>query len=276
MNFTERLGILQSRKNSLLCVGLDPVLERLPISLRGKDPLLATSEFCRSIIDSTLPEAIAFKPNLAFFEALGPGGMDVLLDVTRHIGDRALTIADGKRGDIGNTAAMYARSFFEEFNFDSCTVSAYMGRDSVDPFLSYEGKLVFVLVKTSNQGAEDFQNLQSNGKAIYQIVAEKVEEWGMASTGETGFVVGATQGNTLSQLRLTHKTTPFLVPGIGAQGGSIEDTLAAHTTKGSVLINSSRSIIYASSGEDYSEQAALAAAKLNSKISDELINSSIL
>jgi len=262
LQFSEKLAQIQTDRKSVLCVGLDPDLSRLPKHYSGKDPLESVLDFCTRIVDATLDYACAYKPNLAFFEALGVGGLEVLKSVTEHIDGRALTIADGKRGDIGNTAKKYAHSFFEEYNFDSCTVSAYMGRDSVDPFLDYPGKLVFVLVKTSNEGSGDFQDLIVNEEALYQHVARKVEEWGDVAAGEVGFVVGATQGDTLSELRTRHPNIPFLVPGIGAQGGSIENTMAAHAEKGRVIVNSSRSIIFASDEEDFAKSAGLAAQKL--------------
>jgi len=263
LSFTERLNKLQQDKNSVLCVGLDPSISKLPLHFDRSNPIESVGRFCSEIIESTLPHCSAFKPNLAFFEALGPEGLGLLKELRQQIGNRALVIADGKRGDIGNTAAMYASSFFDVFDFDACTVSAYMGKDSVTPFLEYTDKLVFVLVKTSNAGAADFQDLEVNGVSLYRIVAEKLEKWQEDGPGgEVGFVVGATQGDTLKELRIAHPNVHFLVPGIGAQGGSIDLTMEVHTERGKVVVNSSRSIIYASSDEDFASAAGKAAENL--------------
>jgi len=218
----------------------------------------AVRRFCTDIIHATHESAIAYKINFAFFEALGREGHAVMENVLAAMPSDVLTIADAKRGDIGNSAGFYARSAFETLDFDSITVSPYMGRDSVDPFLAYEGTCAFMLVRTSNPGSNDFQQLQVDGKPLYHRVAQKVSIWGKQSPGEAGFVVGATDARDLEALRATFPDTPFLIPGVGAQGGSASDVMAA-AGSGPVLINSSRGVIYASGGEDFAAAAAAAA-----------------
>ena len=209
-------------------------------------------------MSATSGSAVAFKINFAFFEALGASGYAVMEDVLASIPEDVLTIADAKRGDIGNSASFYAQAGFDQLRFDSITVSPYMGRDSVDPFLTREGTCAFVLARTSNPGSADFQQLTFENRPLFETVAQQVVAWGKESNGEAGLVVGATDATDLETLRSLLPDTPFLIPGVGAQGGSAEEVMQA-SGSGPVLINSSRAVIYASEGEDYAQAAGIAA-----------------
>ena len=258
-SFSQRLSALRKQKSSVLCVGLDPDPDRLPSHLLAKASLPdAVRRFCSEIVAATSASAVAYKVNFAFFEALGREGHQVMEDVLATIPAETLTIADAKRGDIGNSAGFYARSVFDELSFDSITVSPYMGRDSVDPFLTRPGTCAFVLARTSNPGSADFQQLQMAGKPLFQTVATRAAAWAADAPGEAGLVVGATDTADLTTLRSILPETPFLIPGVGAQGGKADAVMNA-AGSGPVLINSSRSIIYASSGEDFAEAAGRAA-----------------
>ena len=259
-----RLRRIQSKKNSAVCVGLDPDPDRMPAPLRDRSPLDATLVFCRSIIDATAEAACAFKLNFAFFEVLGPTGIQMLGEIARIIPDDCLTIADAKRGDIGNSARFYARSIFDEMGFDSCTVAPYMGRDAVEPFLARANTGAFVLTRTSNDGAADLQEACTcDGTPLYRHVARRVQAWNADAPGDAGLVVGATAPAALQDLRSLCPSLPFLVPGVGAQGGDAAAVMdAAATDEGPVLVNSSRSILYASEGPNYADAAADAARAL--------------
>lgn len=258
-SFSDRLSALRASRKSVLCVGLDPDLDRLPASvLDGRTPEQAVSAFCRAIVSATSDLAVAFKINFAFFEALGPRGTDVMAEVMDAIPADVLTIADAKRGDIGNSASFYARSVFEGLGFDSITVSPYMGRDSVDPFMDRAGTCAFVLARTSNPGGRDFQQLSVDGDPLYVRIAQQVAAWGSEAAGEAGLVVGATDPADMAHLRDLLPSTPFLIPGVGAQGGSAEAVMRA-AGAGPVLINSSRAILYANGGTDFAEAARRAA-----------------
>lgn len=256
--FTTRLADLQKEKFTALCVGLDPDPERLPAAVAPEDDLLeATRRFSEAIIDATAPLACAFKLNFAFYEALGPGGWGVLRDTLDYLPDDVLVIADVKRGDIGNTARFYAASLFDDLGVDACTVSPYMGQDTVLPFLERQGTAAFVLARTSNAGANDFQLCTTDGEALYRRVGRYVRDWAADTPGEAGLVVGATKPDAIAQLRAACPALPFLIPGVGAQGGSLKTAMELGTTgDGTVLISSSRSILYASDGEDFAEAAA--------------------
>lgn len=270
--FCDRLASVQSDKNSAVCVGLDPDPSRLPTPLRdGRLLTDAVREFCAAIVDATAPYACAYKPNFAFFEALGPAGHAVLDQVTTAIPDDCLVIGDAKRGDIGNSAQFYAQAIYEDLGFDACTVSPYLGRDSVDPFLEYEETCTFVLTRTSNEGAADLQDACTcDGTPLYRHVAEQVATWSAEAQGTAGLVVGATAPAALTTLRQACPTLPFLIPGVGAQGGDPEEVMeAAQTERGPVLVNSSRSIIYASDGKDYADAAAEAARDLRDALRRE-------
>jgi len=268
-SFSARLRQIQSQKHSAVCVGLDPVPSRLPSPLRdGRLRTDAVRAFCAAIVEATAPYACAFKPNFAFFEALGPAGLTVLDQVVSAIPDGCVTIGDAKRGDIGHSSRFYAQSIYEDFGLDACTVSPYLGRDSVGPFLEHEDTCTFVLARTSNDGAADLQEACTcDGTPLYRHVAAQAADWADGTAGEAGLVVGATAPDALRDLREAAPTLPFLVPGVGAQGGDPAAVMdAAATEVGPVLVNSSRSILYASDGPDYAEAAAEAAAELRATL----------
>jgi orotidine-5'-phosphate decarboxylase len=271
-SFAARLRQVQSHTDSALCVGLDPDPERLPAPLRdGRLLTDAVREFCATIAEATAPYAAAYKPNFAFFEALGPAGLTVLDQVTAALPDDALLIADAKRGDIGNSARFYARSIYEDLGFDACTVSPYLGRDSLAPFLDYDDRCTFVLARTSNDGAADLQEACTcDGLPLYRHVARRVAAWSSDADGTAGLVVGATAPEALAELRSDAPTLPFLVPGVGAQGGDPAEVMdAAATDEGPVLVNSSRSILYASEEANYANAAAEAARSLRDALNGE-------
>lgn len=267
LSFLARLRHLQQQKQSCLCVGLDPDLPRLPFHLRETyPPEEALVVFCRAIIAATAPLACAFKVNLAFFEVLGSPGWRALEAVFAAIPPDTVSIADAKRGDIGNTARCYAHSLFDHLGADAATVAPYMGRDSVEPFLQYPGKGTFVLARTSNPGANDFQEQKVDGVPLYLHVARQVARWGADTPGSAGLVVGATEAAPLLALRAACPTLPFLIPGVGAQGGTVADVLQAATPDGPVLVNSSRQLLYASAGTDFAEAATHEAAALRQRL----------
>ena len=257
------------RKKSFLCVGLDPDASKMPESLaaRGAEGIF---EFNRAIIDATATEAVAYKPNLAFYEAYGAEGLKAFADTCEYIRRQypdLFIIADAKRGDIGNTARMYARAFFEKNKVDAVTVAPYMGSDSVQPFLEFEGKWAVLLALTSNQGSSDFQMIKdASGKYLFENVVSKACEWG--NPDNLMFVVGATRGDLIAEVRKLAPKHFFLVPGIGAQGGSLEDVCNYGLTEDvGLLVNSSRGIIHASSSEkEYAEAARSAANKLRTQM----------
>lgn len=252
-------------KGSFLCVGLDSDPALIPAHLRGlPDPILA---FNREIIEATLPYAVAYKPNLAFYEALGPGGWQTLQETLALIPKEVMVIADAKRGDIGNTARMYAQAFFERLGCDALTVAPYMGQDSVAPFLAYEGKWTFLLALTSNAGAQDFQYLQNDAEPLYRRVIRLAQEWASGKAGQLGFVAGATRAEAIAEIRQAAPDAFLLVPGVGAQGGDLQAVLQhGRNAQGGLLINASRSILYAGSGRDFARQAAAAAAALQKEM----------
>jgi orotidine-5'-phosphate decarboxylase len=252
------------RKQSFLCVGLDTELEKIPQHLLDlEDPIF---EFNKRIIDATTDYAVAFKPNTAFYEAQGVKGWATLEKTLNYIPKNCFVIADAKRGDIGNTAAAYAKTFFETLPCDAVTVAPYMGKDSVQPFLQFEGKWAIVLGLTSNEGAQDFQTLKnSSQQPLYAKVIEKTASWGTQEN--LMFVVGATRAEQLKEIRSLVPNHFLLVPGVGAQGGTLEQVVDAGMNPDvGLLINASRSIIYASSGEDFD----LAAKKETLKLQTEM------
>ncbi len=271
-SFVEKLRRAQEESGSLLCVGLDPDPNRLPESLlRGARVVDAVRDFCVLIIEATSPWVCAFKVNFAFFEALGADGWRVLSEVSAAIPDTKVAIADAKRGDIGNTGRFYAKAVFEELPFDACTVSPYMGRSSVEPFLAYPGKAAFVLARTSNPDSDEIQTWPADGTHLFRHVATTAVTWASDSPGTIGLVVGATDIDSLRQLRHDCPGTPFLIPGIGAQGGNLERALHAGVTNdAAVIINSSRSILYSSTGPDFQESAGGAAHALAQAITAAL------
>ena len=265
------------RKGSFLCVGLDTDIRRLPPHL--KDDRNAIFTFNKAIIDATAPYCVAYKPNLAFYECFGIEGWTALEQTVKYIKDNypdQFIIADAKRGDIGNTSAMYARSFFEHLDVDAITVAPYMGEDSITPFYGYEGKWVIVLGLTSNKGSHDFQLTTDNaGVPLYERVMSKASEGG--NDDNTMFVVGATQGRMFEQVRRVAPNKFLLVPGVGAQGGSLEEVARYGIIDDcGLLVNSSRGIIYASEGEDFAAVAALKARELKEQMSAILKNKGII
>lgn len=264
MKFIEKL-LNGSRKNdSLVCVGLDTDVEKIPKCVWGEGD--HTFAFNREIINSTSDLVCAYKPNIAFYEALGSKGWDALKKTCEHIPEEIPIILDAKRGDIGNTAKMYAKAFFEILKVDAVTLSPYMGKDAILPFLEYEDKCALILCLTSNEGAKDFQLSMIDGKPLYEIVAEKVLSWN--EKGNCGLVVGATYPEQLKRIREITPTLPILIPGIGAQAGEIESTVKFGTDRNGELaiINSSRAILYASSGEDFAEAARKETLRLRDQI----------
>jgi orotidine-5'-phosphate decarboxylase len=254
------------RKKSFLCVGLDPEIGKLPAHLLNHpNPILA---FNQAIIDATRDYCVAYKPNLAFFEALGPKGWDIFEKTVQYIGSEHLIIADAKRGDIGNTSRMYAEAFFHQLHCDAITIAPYMGEDSVLPFLGFPGKWAILLALTSNKGSADFQQLklQENAQPLWEQVLAKAQNWG--SPENLMFVVGATHPESFKRVRELAPAHFLLVPGVGAQGGD----LAAICTHGlnqdcGLLVNAARSIIYASSGSDFAIAAQREAQKMQAEMS---------
>ena len=266
-NFLSRLGAIHKAKGSLLCVGLDPDLERMPTSSRvGRTPGEAVKYFLASVIESTAPYACAFKLNFAFFEALGAECYDTLSHTLNCIPNDVVTIADAKRGDIGNSARQYARAIFEDLNFDACTVAPYMGKDAVAPFLSYPDKAAFILARTSNRSSRDFQTLCVGSTVLSHVVATHISDWDSELPGTAGLVVGATSPSALRSLRDLCPSLPFLIPGVGAQKGSVSDIAAA--ASGPIIVNSSRAILYASTNTDFAESASAAARATHLKLSE--------
>ncbi len=242
-------------KKSFLCVGLDVDLNKVPQSfLELEDPIF---EFNKAIIDATHDLAVAYKPNIAFFEAYGIKGWMSLKKTIDYINENypeVFTIADAKRGDIGNTSSMYAKAFFEDLNFDSITVAPYMGKDSVEPFLSFEEKHTIMLALTSNEGAFDFQTLEVDGQELYKHVLETSKTW--KNSENLMYVVGATKAEYFTEIRKIVPDSFLLVPGVGAQGGSLSEVCKyGMNANVGLLVNSTRAIIYASKGEDFAEKA---------------------
>jgi orotidine-5'-phosphate decarboxylase len=251
-------------KKSFLCIGLDTDLAKIPaFLLKESDPIF---EFNKAIIEATQDFCVAYKPNIAFYESLGPKGWESLQKTLEYIPPTHFTIADAKRGDIGNTASMYAKTFFSTYKFDSVTVAPYMGRDSIEPFLTIAGKWAILLGLTSNPGAADFEDktLQS-GKKLYEEVISTAAKWGTPEN--LMFVAGATQLSQLKGIRAIIPDHFLLIPGIGAQGGNLSEVIQATLTPDiGILINASRSIIYASNGNDFAEKAAEEARLLQSEM----------
>ncbi len=258
-------------KKSFLCVGLDTDVKKIPAHLLNEeDPIFS---FNKAIIDATAPYCVAYKPNLAFYEAFGIKGMIAFEKTVQYLNENYpnhFIIADAKRGDIGNTSAMYARTFFEEYNIDALTVAPYMGEDSVTPFLTYKDKWVILLALTSNKGSHDFQLTEDNhGERLFEKVLRKSQEWG--NDENMMYVVGATQGEMFKDIRKVAPNHFLLVPGVGAQGGSLQEVCKYGMIKDcGLLVNSSRGIIYASNGEDYAEVAAQKAKALQEEMAIEL------
>jgi orotidine-5'-phosphate decarboxylase len=263
MNRVELFEKIKS-KNSYLCIGLDTDLEKIPKHLlSAPDPIF---EFNKQIIDATKELAVAYKPNIAFYEALGSKGWESLEKTLAYIPKDCFTIADAKRGDIGNTSNLYARAYFEKMSFDAVTVAPYMGEDSVRPFLDFQGKWVILLIHTSNSGSADFQQLETRGgRYVYEEVIFASQRW--ASPNRMMYVVGATKADKVHTIRALAPDHFFLVPGVGAQGGSLEEvSKAGMNDHCGLLVNSARSIIYASNKEDFAEAAQREAGKIQQEM----------
>jgi len=249
-------------KNSFLCIGLDVDLDKIPPHLlKEKDPIFS---FNKAIIDATHHLAVAYKPNTAFYEANGLKGWKTLNKTIKYLRKKhpeIFTIADAKRGDIGNTSSMYAKAFFEDLGFDAVTVTPYMGKDSVEPFLNFKEKHTILLALTSNEGAFDFQTKKIDNKELYQTVLQTSQSW--KNSKNLMYVIGATKAEFLQDIRKIIPNSFLLIPGIGAQGGSLEDVCKYGMTKDvGLLVNSSRGIIYASNKDDFAEAAKVEAEKL--------------
>lgn len=259
-------------KQSYLCVGLDSDITKLPKHLQAHTN--AFFEFNKAIIDATKEYCVSYKINTAFYEAMGIKGWEALEQTVQYIPHTHFTIADAKRGDIGNTSSQYAKTFFDVYGFDAVTVTPYMGEDSVRPFLEYEDKFTIVLGLTSNKGSNNFQQLQLAGepsKFLYEAVMDKVASW--ATPNNLMFVVGATKAEQLKAIRQQFPEHFFLVPGVGAQGGSLQEvSLAGLMDDGGLLVNASRAVIYASSGEDFAEEAAAVAKQYQSEMAKLLVD----
>ena len=254
------------RKKSFLCVGLDVDLEKVPRHFQHSPTALV--DFSKAIIDATVPYAVAYKPNIAFFETYGVEGFAALKEVIEYLNENypeVFTIADAKRGDIGNTSTRYAKAYFKTLGFDSITVAPYMGKDSVEPFLAFKDKYTILLVLTSNPGSVDFQRVSSNGTALFEKVLETSKTW--EGSEQLMYVVGATQADALQKIRAIIPDAFLLVPGVGAQGGSLEE-VARYGLNNNVglLVNSSRGIIYTSQGDDFVEAAATAAKNIQEQM----------
>ena len=259
------------RKRSFLCVGLDTDLKKVPAHLlQEEDPVFA---FNKAIIDATAPYCVAYKPNLAFYESMGVKGWIAFEKTVAYLRENypdQFIIADAKRGDIGNTSAMYARTFFEEMDLDAVTVAPYMGEDSVTPFLGYDGKWVILLALTSNKGSHDFQLTEdAQGEKLFEKVLRKSQEW--AGNDQMMYVVGATQGKAFEDIRRIAPNHFLLVPGIGAQGGSLEEVCKyGMTSECGLIINSSRAIIYADATERFAQVAGEKAREVQAQMAQEL------
>ncbi|TWR29123.1 orotidine-5'-phosphate decarboxylase [Mucilaginibacter pallidiroseus] len=276
MSRSELIGQIKSKK-SFLCIGLDTDIDKIPAFLKQyPDPVF---EFNKRIIDATQDLCVSYKPNAAFYESRGVKGLQSLIATWNYIPKNCLSIIDAKRGDIGNTSDNYAKAFFNEdmsgMSFDAITVAPYMGNDSVTPFLKYDGKWVILLALTSSVGSKDFQYLQIGEHTLYERVIQTANTW--ADAERLMFVVGATKSTEFTNIRKYAPNNFLLVPGVGAQGGSLEDVCKYGMTKDcGLLVNSSRGIIYASNGEDFAEAARAEALKLQQQMQAELEKAGII
>ncbi len=269
---TQQLTNQIQKKKSFLCIGLDVDLDKIPKHLlQEEDPIFA---FNKAIIDATHHLCVAYKPNTAFYEAYGLKGWKALEKTIKYLNGNhpeIFTIADAKRGDIGNTSSMYAKAFFEDLGFDSVTVAPYMGKDSVEPFLAFENKHTILLALTSNEGAFDFQTLSVNNQSLYKQVLETSKTY--KNSENLMYVIGATKAEYLAEVRKIIPDSFLLVPGVGAQGGNLQEVCKYGMNKDvGLLINSSRGIIYASDNKDFAEAAANKAKKLQTQMDEILIS----
>ena len=273
MNFLDKLLAASRTQNSLLCVGLDPEPGRLPAQLRDMPAARAITYFCRAVVEATAPYVCAFKPNLAFFEVLGPEGMSVFEEVLQAIPRHIPVIVDAKRGDLGNTARNYAAAVFDVYGCDAVTVNPYLGYDSVAPFLAYREKGVIFVCRTSNPSARDFQDLLVCGedgqvRPLYEVVARRVQSWNTA--GNCGLVVGATYPQELRTIRAMCPDMPILIPGVGAQGGDLEASVVAGVDAcgEKAIMAVSRVVLFAGKGTDFATSAANEARALRDRINE--------
>jgi orotidine-5'-phosphate decarboxylase len=273
MNFLDKLLSASRTQNSLLCVGLDPEPGRLPAQLRDMPAARAITYFCRAVVEATAPYVCAFKPNLAFFEVLGPEGMSVFKEVLQAIPRHIPVIVDAKRGDLGNTAHNYAAAFYDVYGCDAVTVNPYLGYDSVAPFLAYREKGVIFVCRTSNPSARDFQDLLVCGedgqvRPLYEVVARRVQSWNTA--GNCGLVVGATYPQELRTIRSMCPDMPILIPGVGAQGGDLEASVVAGVDAcgEKAIMAVSRAVLFAGKGTDFATSAANEARALRDRINE--------
>ena len=264
MKFLDKLHKVQRKNRSLLCIGLDTDASKLPKSLGASKG--AVVQFNRLIIEATSDLVCAYKLNLAFYESLGERGWRTLSETLAVIPQNVITIGDGKRGDIGNTAEQYAQALYEDFGFDAATVNPYMGFDSVEPFIRSDHNCAFVLALTSNEGSNDFQRLNIGGRPLYERIVQASVKWNTKKN--VGLVVGATHPKELQPIRKLAPTLPILIPGIGKQGGDLESAVRYGTDKNGklALINASRSILYASTGKDFATAARTEALQLRDQI----------
>lgn len=271
MNKTSLIREIKAKK-SFLCVGLDTDLARIPNHLlREDDPAF---EFNKQIIDATYKCAVAYKPNIAFYEAMGTKGWESLQKTIEYIPKNLFTIADAKRGDIGNTSKMYAKAFFDQIGFDALTIAPYMGSDSVQPFLEFNNKWVILLAATSNQGGLDFQYLSVEGEELYKKVIQTSAQWG--SDENLMYVVGATRPQALKEIRKIIPNHFLLIPGVGAQGGNLKEVfLNGMNEECGLLVNSSRGIIYADNSRDFAKSASKEAEKMQKEMSELFENASL-
>ena len=269
-SFAEQVRTAAARADSLVCIGLDPDLNRIPQSLSHLPPGERIAAFNRSIIDATADIACCYKPNLAFYAAHGIAGLEALLATREAVPNDIPVQLDCKVGDIGSTASAYATAFFDEWGFDGITVNPYLGEDSLAPFLSYEGKGVIIVCKTSNPGGGDFQDLKIDDRTLYETVAMRAVEWQERYPASIGLVVGATWPDQLAGVRAIAPDLPILLPGVGAQAGDLDAAVRAglDARKESLLVSSSRGITYASSGPDFAEAARAAALAMRDDVNE--------
>ena len=253
-------------KKSYLCVGIDPDFDKIPEHIKNEDDPLYF--FSKSIIDSTIKFSVALKFNIAFFEAYGVNGISSLERLIKYVNKKypkVFTIADAKRGDIGNSSSRYAKAYFEKFGFDSITVSPYMGKDSIEPFVSFKDRYAIILALTSNSGSQDFQLITSGRKKVYERVIIESRKWN--GSENMMYVIGATKSEHLANIRQIIPDSFLLIPGVGKQGGSLKKvSFFGMNNKIGILVNSSRSIIYASKKEDFAERAGYEASKLRDEM----------
>ncbi|HXI15734.1 MAG TPA: orotidine-5'-phosphate decarboxylase [Chloroflexota bacterium] len=264
--FFTRVERAVAENNSLLCIGLDVELDRLPTSLRGLPALKAVLEFNRRIIEATCDLVACYKPNLAFYEALGPDGLNALRETVQLVPRNVPVIGDAKRGDIDNTMRLYAKALFDVYGFGAVTASPYLGEDALAPVLSRVERGVYLLCRTSNPGSGEIADLDVAGRPLYLVIAEKVRAWN--KNGNAGLVVGATYPGELARVREVAPDLPILLPGVGAQGGLLEESVAAgvdHRGSG-LVVNAARQVLYASSADDFPQAARQVALALRDRI----------